>query len=77
MNIVEQSIVAAARELVNDYLEWCAADANFDAGEFSERADRTVPPEVMAASELLDLIDHPEDQDDFWTSDEAKYPDGC
>lgn len=62
-NIVEQAIVVAARELVNDYLEWCAADADFDAGEFTCRVERTVPEEVMAASELLDLIDHPEDQE--------------
>ncbi len=53
MNIVELLIVAAARQLTNDYIEWCAADESFDAGEFSAVADRTVPEGVMAASELL------------------------
>ena len=50
--IVEQIIIAAARQLTNDYIEWCAADESFDCGEFSG-VERTVPPEVMAASELL------------------------
>lgn len=76
MNIVEQIIIVAANELVEDYCAFVNADMEFDGGEYSGRSEPEIPVGVAAAHNLIQELDFYLPNEDFFGSDEAKYPDG-